>query len=105
MAIGVSRRAKGAWVTQIFVRVEGALDRPLETELTVGAPPQLNARLSSWRVNNYAFRDRDGAEYAPGDPVAGYSDDLDLIVVGERRIDERRISQIKLKGPSVTPLP
>ena len=29
VAIGVSRRAKGAWVTQIFVRVEGALDLSL----------------------------------------------------------------------------
>ena len=105
MAIGFARREKGAWVTQIFVRLEGELDAPLETAISVSEPKEIGVALLDWEARDFVFRDGAGTEYASGEAVADFGSDLRLVVVGQKRLDERRTAVIKLFGPDTSPLP
>lgn len=105
IAIGVARREKGAWVTQVFVRVEGTLDEPLSTAFSNGEAPLIGAQLKDWELGGIGFRDPAGNEIALGDRVEDFRHDLSLFVLGRKRLDERRIASIKLNGPDISPVP
>lgn len=104
VAIGIGRTEKGAWVTQVFVRQEGELAQPLQESFSSEEPLTADATLDAWDVRAYAVRDREGAEYELGQRVEEAREDLRLVVVGGRYIDERRSTIIKMIGPDVTPL-
>ena len=105
VGLGVARQEKGAWITQVFVRAEGELEAPLQTSVSVSEPPEIQAELIDWDVNGFALRDEDGLEYNFGDPISDFRKDFSLVVLGERVVNKRRRSIIKLFGPSTTPVP
>ena len=105
IAIGVARREKGAWVTQVFVRVEGALDEPLSTAFSSGEAPLISAQLEDWTFDRVGLRDQAGSEIALGDEVEDFRHDLTLVVLGRKRLDERRTAIVRLNGPLISPVP
>ena len=105
IAIGLSRREKGAWVTQVFVRVEGTLDEPLSTAFSSGDARSIVAQLKDWTFGGVSFRDPAGGELALGDQIKDFRHDLSLVVLGRKRLDERRTATIKLSGPHISPVP
>jgi len=102
MAIGLVRTEKGAWVTQLFVRQDGTLTAPLKIAHKIGDPLALAADLSDRELAGAAFLGPRGREYISfeGDDVP--SGDLQLLVIGERRIDDLTRQSIKLNGPTLS---
>ena len=102
MAIGLARTGNGAWVTQVFVRQDGTLTAPLKIAHRAGDPLALDANLSGRELAGAVFQGPRGREYtsfAGGDVPSG---DLQLLVIGERRIDDFTRQSIKLNGPSIS---
>ena len=48
LALGVISRPKGVWVTQIFVKKDGAFDQPVPLRLVAGSQAQQTAKLTGW---------------------------------------------------------
>jgi len=106
MAMGVVRTEKGAWVTQVFVKQSGSLLEPLV--LSVSAKDGITlpeARLEDWDFRGLSFSSSEGVEYASDGPLDGLRDDVNLLVIGQKAIDERSLSIIRMKGPLVTFVP
>jgi hypothetical protein len=102
MAIGLVRTAKGAWVTQLFVRQDGTLTEPLKIAHKVGDPLAFDANLSGRDLAGAAFLGPRGREYTSFTGPEIPSGDLQLLLIGQRWIDERTRKNIKLNGPSIS---
>lgn len=102
MAVGLVRTSNGAWVTQLFVRQDGTLVEPLNITHKAGAPLAVDADLAGRELAGATFlgpRGREYSSFAGGDAPNG---NLQLLVIGERWVDERTRKSIKLNGPSMS---
>ncbi|MEM7663293.1 MAG: CAP domain-containing protein [Pseudomonadota bacterium] len=101
MAIGLVRTEKGAWITQIFVRVEGEFVDDVPLVMSAKSPALPTVQLSDWRFSETRLQNGD-SEYqlALLDPMA--SGDTHLRVVGTRAASEFSYQTIKLAGPTLT---
>ncbi|MEM9669628.1 MAG: CAP domain-containing protein [Pseudomonadota bacterium] len=101
MAMGIVRTEDGAWITQVFVRKEGELERdaPLSTPASLSVLPA--ARLSDWAYRETRLLAGE-EELAVGGKPSDYRGDGQVLVVGTRPIDELQYEIINLIGPSVT---
>lgn len=102
MAIGLARTGNGAWVTQVFVRQDGTLTAPLKTAHRVGDPLALDANLLGRELAGAVFQGPRGREYTSFIGTDMPNGDLQLLVIGERRIDDLTRQSIKLNGPSIS---
>lgn len=101
MAIGIVRAEKGAWITQVFARVEGDFKDPVPPSILRDAPALPSVKLTDWQYSR-TLLERDGEEYEllPLDPAS--VGDGSLRVVGTQTVSELSYKTIKLAGPSVT---
>lgn len=99
IAIGLARKEKGAWITQVFVRQEGefASDVPLSVKL--GGEPLPSAILNDWAFESIIIRDQNGIDLADLDTEVAAADNAGVFVRGSKKIDELRRSIIELRGP------
>ncbi len=104
MAIGLVRKEKGAWVTQVFVRVEGELTAPLPYTPQAEAVTTDTVALTDWTFAEAFWIDADDKEYNYTAIDPAFRGDLQLLVTATKRVDERRRALIKLRGPSVSVL-
>lgn len=102
MAVGLVRTRNGAWVTQLFVRQDGTLDTPLKISHRLGEPLAFDANLTGRELAGAAFLGPRGREYTSFTGADVPSGDLQLLVIGERWIDDRTRKNIKLNGPSIS---
>lgn len=102
MAIGLARTEKGAWVTQVFVRQDGTLDAPLSLAHTLGDPLAIGAQLQGREFASAVFQGARGREYSNFQARDVPAGDLQLLVLGVQRLDDRTQSTIKLNGPAIS---
>ena len=111
IALGVARRDHGVYVTQIFIKPAGFLDRPLPLRMRAGSQMTIIAQTPGWPFKNFALMRND----APSDLIDGRiplatRGDLNLNVRGERKGEKTRSGNIiretyeyiYLSGPAVT---
>lgn len=97
MAIGLARKPKGAWITQIFVRQEGefAVDVPLSGSLNLIDVSHVH--LDDWEVAE--IRAKPQSEEAP---LTVSQDDISIEVIGTKLINETQRGIIQLGGPLIS---
>ncbi|MEM6899586.1 MAG: CAP domain-containing protein [Pseudomonadota bacterium] len=100
MAIGVVRTEDGAWITQVFARVEGEFNRDVPAAVSPGGSLP-SVTMADWRFSE-TIVENDGEEQRLSllDPML--RGEARLLVVGTRAIDDFSYQTIKLSGPSIT---
>lgn len=106
MAMGVVRTDNGAWVTQVFVNQSGSLLEPLVLSISAKDGAALpEARIEGWDFRGLSFSSSEGVEFASDDALDDLRDDANLLVIGQKAVDERALQIIRMKGPLVTFVP
>ncbi|MEL7481956.1 MAG: CAP domain-containing protein [Pseudomonadota bacterium] len=104
IAIGVARYEKGAWLTQVFVRQEGAFRHDVPTSASREDLARLTSDLRDWMPDGLLLA-IDDVEYPVSADVLLPTGEAALRVIGTRQADANRRFIIHLPGPSVTVAP
>ena len=101
VGIGLARKKKGAWITQVFVRQQGqfAEDVPLTLPLDPASLPEVSLR--EWEFAGIEFSGRSGDPLTASSPTGAFLGDAMVFVTGSKTVDEFRKSIIKLRGPLI----
>lgn len=101
MAMGVVRTDDGAWITQIFVRLEGQFTRPVPASLSAAEPQIPGVQMADWAHGETRLL-IDNKQYPSTALDPTLRGEANLIVKGTRALSEFRFESINLIGPSTT---